>query len=259
MFTTPFLNIGYVFNIKARQTLHLAATSDPRVFLCDLRSGGIAQTLNGHKDSLLACKWSPRDDHILVTAGQDRSIKVWDIRRSLGNCLETISFRSTKGIAHDKAINSLKFNEEGSMLVSAGNDNRIRVWNMNDFECEMSMTSLSYQNRFTQNTQIALNNECFPNLILCPSDNGAICGFELGTGAMIGTLKAHYGKCNCVEFKSSMDICYSGANDSDLLMWVSDTNGIAADDELQVGDEERNSNNASVLHDPGDQWSEDED
>jgi WD40 repeat protein len=47
----------------------IGASADPRVRLCDLRSGAFTHSLTGHNGSVMAVQWSTRYEHMLVTGG----------------------------------------------------------------------------------------------------------------------------------------------------------------------------------------------
>lgn len=64
--------------------LHLIAVGsyEPLARLCDMRTGAYAQVLKGHSESVRACEWSPRSPYLLATGSADRTVRLWDIRRS---------------------------------------------------------------------------------------------------------------------------------------------------------------------------------
>ena len=64
------------------------------VTLCDPLTGNAAHTLSGHRGSLWTACWSPRHEHQLVSAGTDKSVRVWDVRRS-GSCLRALDSNDT--------------------------------------------------------------------------------------------------------------------------------------------------------------------
>ncbi|EGG16870.1 WD40 repeat-containing protein [Cavenderia fasciculata] len=68
-------------------TLLLAAvTSSQKGRLCDIRTASSTHCLSGHKEGILCVQWSPFSPHILATGSIDKTIRLWDIRRS-DNCL----------------------------------------------------------------------------------------------------------------------------------------------------------------------------
>lgn len=145
----------------AQHCLIAAATSDPNVRLCDLRTGGATHSLvggssiicqlytfqgwhakltAGHKREVLSCQWSPRDEYILATGSSDCTIRIWDVRKakpclysldqhSTGKTVTSGQFNSTV-TAHSGKINGLKFTGDGLFLVSAGHDEKVRVWDI---------------------------------------------------------------------------------------------------------------------------------
>ncbi|KJE90839.1 DNA repair helicase RAD25 [Capsaspora owczarzaki ATCC 30864] len=91
---TNTLEVGCVFQLRhnvyahhlapnaTRHALIAAGTADQKVRLCDIRSGSFAQTLVGHRDTVYAVQWSPASEFLLATAGRDRRILFWDVRRT---------------------------------------------------------------------------------------------------------------------------------------------------------------------------------
>lgn len=46
---------------------YLAASADPRIRLCDLKSGAFTHSLPGHRGTVLAVEWSPRHEFLLAS------------------------------------------------------------------------------------------------------------------------------------------------------------------------------------------------
>ena len=93
---------------------------------------------------MLSVAWSPRDDHILASGGSDGTVRFWDVRRSAGN-LGVLDLEDSVGIlgqdgtgknahprnsgkAHIGACNGVAWTDDGNYIVTAGHDERIRVW-----------------------------------------------------------------------------------------------------------------------------------
>jgi DNA excision repair protein ERCC-8 len=121
------------------------ATQNPTVRLVDLRSGSNIHFLAGHHGAILSVKWSPTIEHILASGATDGTVRLWDIRKSNGalgvlNVEDSVGIDGFDGLgrgarsretgkAHQGAVNGLAWTDDGSYLISAGHDQRCRVWN----------------------------------------------------------------------------------------------------------------------------------
>jgi DNA excision repair protein ERCC-8 len=128
----------------ANHLLVACATQHPTVRLVDLRSGSNTHSLAGHQGALLSLSWSPRIEHILASGGVDGTVRLWDIRKSsaaLGvlDMEDSIGIPETirrslgarsrySGKAHQAAVNGLTWTGDGEYIISAGHDERVRVW-----------------------------------------------------------------------------------------------------------------------------------
>ncbi|MCJ1366501.1 hypothetical protein MMC16_005630 [Acarospora aff. strigata] len=128
----------------ASHLLVACATQHPAVRLVDLRTGASAHSLAGHQGAVLSVAWSPREEHILASGGADGTVRLWDIRRSAGN-LGVLDMEDSVGItgedgfgkgarprdrgkAHIGAVNGVVWTDKGDHIVTAGHDERVRVW-----------------------------------------------------------------------------------------------------------------------------------
>lgn len=110
--------VGPVFSNATNQTPLLAFAEGPR-----LRSGpnpGPFTTATGHAGRIAALAWSP-DGRWLVSAGTDRSIKVW----SPTNNTATRSFNQ-----HTDTPHAIAFQPGANPLTcaTAGDDRTVRIW-----------------------------------------------------------------------------------------------------------------------------------
>ena len=142
-------SVVYSHSVSTAAGSHLlvaCASQHPAVRLIDLRSGSSTHSLAGHAGSVLAVSWHPKDENILVSGATDGALRVWDVRRSASSLgvldMEdsigiagydgkgTGARRRERGRAHNGAVNGLTWTDEGRYLVSAGHDERMRVWDM---------------------------------------------------------------------------------------------------------------------------------
>ena len=136
--------ISHPLSPIADHLLVACATQHPAVRLVDLRTGGSAHSLSGHQGVVLSVAWSPQHEHILASGGADGTVRLWDIRRSAG-CLGTLDLEDSIGVlgedglgknarqsihgkAHVGACNGVLWTDDGKHLISAGQDERVRIW-----------------------------------------------------------------------------------------------------------------------------------
>lgn len=137
---------SHATSTSASHLLVACGTQHPAVRLVDLRSGSAAHSLAGHSGSVLSVAWHPKEENILVSGATDGGVRVWDIRRSASSLgvldMEdsigiagydgkgTGARRRERGKAHNGAVNGLTWTEDGAFVVSVGQDERMKVWDM---------------------------------------------------------------------------------------------------------------------------------
>ena len=151
----------------ADHLLVACATQHPAVRLVDLRSGASTHSLAGHHSAVLSLAWSPINEYILASGGSDGLVRLWDIRRGSGS-LGVLDLEDSVGIvgddglgmnarsrdqgkAHVGACNGVVWTEDGKFLVTAGHDERVRVWDMG-----IGANTLSHFGPIIKNTHLSI-------------------------------------------------------------------------------------------------------
>ncbi|EGV65047.1 hypothetical protein PSN45_004923 [Yamadazyma tenuis] len=246
---TNELSVAYEFNLNNRvysfdtnyeNTLIATASDQPFIRLLDLRSASSAHTLTGHKEKTLCVKWHPRNPNLLASGGFDGEVKVWDIRRSTAclcrlDMLRTSSSVQAKGNlsrdsvkAHSAPVNGLVWDPLGTTLFSAGNDDRIRVWDMLSFTYPPVNKLTSFgplmRNKYLQTIPITLNYRYESELqhLIFPSDNSDIFVFRTIDGKLVKRLNRKGSKnigrtCSIAMGAPFSNRFYCGTIDGEIL------------------------------------------
>lgn len=193
----------------ADHLLVACASQHPTVRLVDLRSGASAHSLAGHQGAVLSVAWSPVDEYVLASGGVDGTVRLWDVRRSAG-CLGVMDLEDSVGIggedglgkrarrrdrgrAHVGACNGVVWIDDGRNLVTAGHDERVRVWDV-----ASGANALSHFGPLIKNTNLStLLPLIDPGYIGRPGDQvmlypneKEILMFDLFEGTLLKRLKA---------------------------------------------------------------------
>ncbi|XP_020639400.1 DNA excision repair protein ERCC-8 isoform X1 [Pogona vitticeps] len=212
--------------IATRHCLIAVGTRNPKVQLCDLKSGSCSHILQGHKQEVLAVSWSPRYEYILATASADSRVKLWDVRRASA-CLLTLdqhngekSKASSEAVntAHNGRVNGLCFTNDGLHLLTIGTDDRMRLWNSSSGE----NTLVNYGkvcNESRKGVKFAVSHGCSPEFAFVPYSS-TIALYTVYSGDLITVLRGHYSSVDCCVFQPNFQELYSSGRDGNILAWV---------------------------------------
>ncbi|KAI1302021.1 WD40-repeat-containing domain protein [Xylaria venustula] len=205
----------------ASHLLVACGTQHPAIRLVDLRSGSSIQSLTGHGGAILATAWSPRHEHVLATGSVDGTVRIWDIRRA-GALIGMLDQEDSLGLyyngmlgndgkvrmrvsakAHAGPVNGLTWTDDGSYIISAGHDNRIRAWDaatgrntLASFGPSIRNTQLANVTMFTSPVGLTHPGREFlfwPNeteILVCDLHNGHIVTRLRGTGAAVAGVRS---------------------------------------------------------------------
>lgn len=221
-----------------------AASDQPFIRLLDLRAGSSAHTLPGHKGKTLAVDWHPHRPHLLALGGYDGEAKVWDIRRS-DSCLcrldltktnerdlqtDWLNLKSEAVKAHAGPVNAVLWDELGTTLYTAGNDDKVRVWDMLATRAPPLNKLVNYgpltRNKYLQSLPLMLSplNETEVQHLLFPSDNGDILIFRAADGKLVSRLQrgshANTTRTASMVYGEPFSVKYfCGTMDGEIVVW----------------------------------------
>ncbi|KAI5950082.1 hypothetical protein KGF57_004428 [Candida theae] len=245
VFSFNLNNRVYSIDVCGDSSLIAAASDQPFVRLLDMRSSSSAHTLRGHKGKTLSVKWHPINSNLLASGGYDGEVRIWDIRRSSNLLcrLDMLTTNTSNSLsrqeanltqqsvkAHSGPVNGLCWDESGSTLFTAGNDDKIRVWDMISTPYPPVNKLINFgpltRNKYPQTIPILLNPSGESELqhLVFPSESGEVLIFRTVDGKLVNRLIRRGTKnvgrtcsmCNGGPFTATY---YCGTVDGEILCW----------------------------------------
>lgn len=243
--TFPINHRVFSLDIANKGDNLVAVGSDqPFIQLLDVRGALSAHTLTGHKGKTIAVKWHPQIPYILATGGYDGEVKIWDIRRAK-SCLCRLDMLQTntsdgKGNnllrqsvkAHLGPVNGVVWNDLGTELYTAANDDRVRVWDNTTHQPPPVNKLINFgpltRNKFPQVIPLVVtpNMESEVSHLLFPSDTGDVFVFRTIDGKIVNRLPRHAEKqgrvLSMIYGSPFLAHIYCGTIDGDIVIWRPD-------------------------------------
>ncbi|XP_049991447.1 POC1 centriolar protein homolog B isoform X3 [Alexandromys fortis] len=205
---------------------------------------GKSSEFKGHTAPVRSVDFSA-DGQLLVTASEDKSIKVWNVFRQ--RFLYSL-------YRHTHWVRSAKFSPDGRLIVSCSEDKTIKIWDTASKQCVNNFSdSVGFGNfvdfspngtciasagsdhtvkiwdirvnKLLQHYQVhscGVNSLSFHpsgNSLVTASSDGTLKILDLLEGRLIYTLQGHTGPVFTVAFSRDGELFSSGGADAQVLLW----------------------------------------
>ena len=162
------------------------------------------RTLQGHTDEVNSVTFSP-DGKTLVSASDDKSVKVWDT--NTWECLRTLQ-------GHTFSVLSVAFAPDGKILASASDNYSVQVWDTTKGTCLRTLTGHKW----------GVNSVAFSpdGTTLASASYKEVKVWDTSTWECLRTLRGHTDEVNGVTFAPNGKTLAS-ASYKEVLVWDTST------------------------------------
>jgi len=163
-------------------------------------------TWSGHTKGVNAIRFFPGSGHLLLSAGLDGKVKIWDVFNG-GKCMRTY-------LGHSKGVRDITFTNDGRKFISTGYDKNVRVWDTETGKCLQTFnTGKVYY-------CVTLHPEKQSSLLAGANDK-KIYQWDLDSGDLVQEYNYHLGAVNTVTFLDppSGSRFVTTSDDKTIRMW----------------------------------------
>jgi WD40 repeat protein len=187
--------------VQSAAELFVSGHEDGRVYVWSFAGRRLEHDLRHDRD-VVSVAFSP-DDRLLLTAGGDGKLKLWDARAG---------FRLVQTLVHGGAVVAASFSPDGTAVVSAGDDNTAVLWSVEDGE------PLIPRLRHGQNLwSVELNHT--GRLILTASQDATAQLWDARLGEPIGPPLRHRATVTIARFSPDGKYVVTGSSDGRATIW----------------------------------------
>ncbi|KAJ1701833.1 hypothetical protein LUZ63_001612 [Rhynchospora breviuscula] len=172
----------------------------------------LSVSLVGHKNAVNAVQWSKNYDHLLASAGMDKTIIIWNVRNTEQPKARILRF-------HDAAVKDVRWAPHGLSLLSCGFDYASRLL---DVESGKEVKSFK-EDQFVETIRFCPSNS---NLFLSGGSSGSIRLWDIRNGSAVKEYMKGLGPILDLEFSrdgkqfiSSSDESRSRISENCIVVW----------------------------------------
>ena len=198
--------INYSIAISDDGKFMAVGTFDSKIILLSMYNGKLssrsATILQGHTGIVGSLAFS-KDNKSLFSVAEDKTIKMWDLRRKNYQLVDSISER----------IRSISLSPDGRYLVGGTDGGKLIEWDLKRYS-----SSVVFQNsRNNSIYSVAYSND--GSLIAFGDKQGFVKVFNASTKKLIANLKGHSARVNIVTFSPNSKFMGTAGMDSKILIW----------------------------------------
>lgn len=163
-------------------------------------------TWKGHTKGVAAARWFPGAAHLMLSAGMDCRVKIWEVYGER-RCIRTY-------FGHRQAVRDINFNNSGEQFLSAAYDRYIKLWDTETGACTGRFTSrkVPYCAKFHPD-------EDKQHLFVAGTSDKKIICWDTRTGEIAQEYDRHLGAVNTITFVDDNRRFVTTSDDKSLRVW----------------------------------------
>jgi len=163
-------------------------------------------TWSGHTKGVAAIAWFPGNGHLLLSAGMDTKVKIWDVFNTR-KCMQTY-------MGHAAAVRDINFSNDGRRFLTCSYDRYLKLWDTETGSCISAFTNrkLPYCVKFNPD-------EDKQHVFLAGCSNKHIVQYDTNTGKVEQVYDQHLGAVNTITFCEENKRFATTADDKKMLIW----------------------------------------
>ena len=171
----------------------------------------LVHTFTGHTKGVNAIRFLPVTGHVLLSASNDKTMKIWNVVSSAQGgykCLRTIA-------GHTEAVRSIDFNHDGRQFASASYDKFVKVWDTETGTCVL---------RHWLKKVVPICVKIHPEAsnsheILIGQQNKLVTQLDTRSNEIVQTYNEHLGPVNSITFIDGNRRFVSSSDDKKIFVW----------------------------------------
>jgi len=185
--------------VDVPQDLH---TTDHQCFL----PKKLIHTWTGHTKGVQAIRFFPKYGHLLLSAGLDSKVKIWDCYNDR-KCLRTY-------MGHTNAVRDVTFSNDGKKFVSTSYDRYAKLWDTETGQCIQA-----FHNKKIPYCCKLHPDENKQHILMTGCSDKKIIQWDMNSGKLVQEYDAHLGGVNTITFVDNNRRFVTTSDDKKIYIW----------------------------------------